>query len=98
MSDERARAAVQRSPAVIWDRVDGAVTLCNPETAELFRLNETGGVIWELCDGRTVGEILTAVAARYPSVRRERLEGTVHEYLAMLSGEGLIQDPSPGAP
>jgi hypothetical protein len=85
-------AIVQRSPAVIWDRVDGAVTLCNPETAELFRLNEAGGMIWELCDGRTREEILIAVAARYPSVPRERIEGTIHEYLAMLAGEGLIQD------
>ena len=77
--------------AVISDRVDGIPMLCHTETAEFFQLNDTGGLIWDLSDGRTVPEIVEALCARYPGADGTRIAGLVQDYVLVLENQGLLR-------
>jgi hypothetical protein len=57
---------------------------------EFFKVNQTGAVIWELCDGRTLGELIEAVCARYPTADGERIATLVRDYIPILEKEGLL--------
>jgi len=81
---------LRRSDEVIWDRVDGTTLLCHTGAVEFFRLNDTGALIWDLCDGLTMNEIVAAIGTQYPMADRERLAVLVHGYLSTLKREGLI--------
>jgi hypothetical protein len=77
--------------AVISDRVDGIPMLCHTETAEFFRLNDTGALIWELSDGRTVREIVEALCTRYAGADGTRIAGLVQDYVRVLESQGLLR-------
>lgn len=55
-----------------------------------FVLDEIGGFVWELCDGkRNVRDIIQALAARY-KLHRKEAEVSVVAYLRQLARRGLI--------
>ena len=54
-----------RNPRVIWDVVDGVMTLCHLGSTEIYSLNETGAAVWEACDD-TPEAILSRVREQYP--------------------------------
>jgi hypothetical protein len=85
---------LRRNDAVIWDRVDGATLLCHTGRVEFFKLNDTGALIWGLCDGRTAGEIVEALCRHYPDANRELIQGFVLDYLSALDKEGLLAAPN----
>jgi len=90
--------ALRRSDEVIWDRVDGTTVLCHTGTVEFFRLNETGAFIWDLCDGLTMEDIITAVCTQYPTADRERIAVLVYDYVSTLNSEGLILTSTDACP
>ena len=69
------------------DAPSGKLALLAPECVML--LNETSAAIVELCDGRTVGAIVDALASRF-AVPRERLLADVTAYLGKLVDKGLV--------
>ncbi len=55
-----------------------------------LELSETAGDIAALCDGRSAGAIVEALAARYAGVARERMEQDVLAFLRTLAERGLL--------
>jgi hypothetical protein len=71
----------KRGNQVIAQKAAHELLLLNMEDGNYYSLNETGGRIWELCDGnRTVSQVVAALAAEY-EVPYSTLEGDVIELL-----------------
>jgi hypothetical protein len=90
---------LRRNDEVIWDRdVDGAMLLCHTGRAEFFKLNDTGALIWELCDGRTIENTIAEMSARYPMADSEMIASMVRGYIPLLQEAGLLQDSNSRIP
>lgn len=87
---------IHRNDAVVWDVVNGMTTLCHTGTAEFFTLNQTGALIWELCEGRTVDELIAEIGSRYPAADGKSIGAPIRDYLVQLEKEGLVDGPAPG--
>jgi hypothetical protein len=85
---------LRRNDAVIWDRVDGATLLCHTGRVEFFKINDTGALIWGLCDGRTAEEIIQALCRQYPNANGDVITGLVLDYLSALKKEELLAAPN----
>ena len=70
------------------DGPSGKLALLSPENIML--LNTTGAAIVELCDGRSVAEIVAALAQRF-SAPPDRLQAEVIRYLGRLRDKGLLE-------
>jgi pyrroloquinoline quinone biosynthesis protein D len=70
------------------DGPSGKLALLSPENVML--LNATGAAIVELCDGRSVAEMVSTLALRF-SAPPERLQAEVLGYLARLRDKGLLE-------
>ena len=70
------------------DGPSGKLALLSPENVML--LNATGAAIVELCDGRTVAEIVASLGERF-SAPPGRLESEVIRYLGQLRDKGLLE-------
>lgn len=60
------------------------------EQRKLHRLNDVGTRVWELCDGRTIGEIVRAVVEEF-EVEPAQAAQDVQEFLAELVQLGALQ-------
>ena len=73
-----AGSRVTQHPDIASRTIDGQEVVVVPTTRKLQILNEVATRIWELCDGRSVGDITDAVVMEFdvkPSVaRRDALE------------------------
>lgn len=73
-----ARTRVRQHPDIASRTIDGQEVVVVPATRKLQILNEVATRIWELCDGRSVGEIADAIVEEFdvsPGVaRRDALE------------------------
>jgi len=71
-------ARVSQHPDIASRTIDGQEVVVVPATRKLQILNEVATRIWELCDGRSVGEITDAIVQEFdvePSeARRDALE------------------------
>ncbi len=81
-----------RSARILAQSVDDATVLLSLDEGTYFRLNEVGGVVWELCDGgHTVQDVVDAICDLYDApedeVRRDVLD-LLHE----LASERLVVD------
>ena len=57
----------------ILERIDGEITVYHPTLTTAVYLNETGALIWELCDGkRTIIDIIEMLSGQYPESRTQR--------------------------
>ncbi len=51
----------------LLERIDGEITVYHPTLTTAVYLNETGALIWELCDGkRTIADIIQVLREQYP--------------------------------
>ena len=51
----------------LLERIDNEITVYHPTLATSLYLNETGALIWELCDGvRPVSEVIDVLVDLYP--------------------------------
>jgi hypothetical protein len=81
-----------RDPEVIWDEVDGVLTLCHLETKELFHCNEVGALLWKAFDTRsTIDALVDHLAGIYPEEERDFLAGEVATFLASLEQASLVK-------
>ena len=67
--------------------------LLHPRSGEYFTLDEVGGRIWELCDGRAVSEIVDQICLEYEAARGV-IEADVLGLLTELAAERLVSEAS----
>jgi hypothetical protein len=60
------------APDYFLEKIDGEITVYHPSLTTSLYLNETGALIWELCNGRrTVAEVIDILQDRYPESRAQ---------------------------
>ena len=70
--------------------MDGEVVLLHPTLSTIIYLNQTGALIWQLCDGsRSVDEIISLLGAAYPAERRQ-ITQDVPSIIDELLSQGVL--------
>jgi hypothetical protein len=80
---------IVRNPRVIWDLVDGAMKLCDLDSGEFYDLNDTGAVIWAVCEDSHEA-ILARMREKYPGQPADAIDAAVRDFLQALESKGLI--------
>lgn len=63
---------VRLQPDYLLERIDNEITVYHPALTTSLYLNETGALIWALCDGsRSVTEIIRTLGELYPESREQ---------------------------
>ena len=63
---------VRLQPDYLLERIDNEITVYHPTLTTSFFLNETGALIWALCDGtRSVAEIIRTLGDLDPESRAQ---------------------------
>ncbi|HDQ73435.1 MAG TPA: PqqD family protein [Chloroflexi bacterium] len=71
--------------------IDPRVRVAEEKRVRYCKLNETGGLIWQLCDGKhTVAEIVSEVVAQY-GVEAGVANRDVHHLLEQMQSAGLVE-------
>ena len=70
-----------------WDKLRGQHQLVFPEG--ILVLNEPGAAIVQLCDGRSLAELLAALGEQFPGAD---LGEDVQTFLERLARKGLLRD------
>lgn len=90
---------IYRNPDVLWRREsDGSEDTAQEESVaailfsggSMLSLNELGIELWELCDGRTVDEIVSSLLTEY-DVEEDVLRSDVQEFMENLLLKGFIR-------
>ncbi len=75
----------------LLERLDGEISVYHPTLTTAIYLNETGALIWELCDGsRTIGDIIDLLGEHYPESRSE-IATDVPAIVATLVEQGIAE-------
>lgn len=90
-------AEIRRTPEAVWRTFGQETAVILPEASAVRTLNEVGTRVWELADGRTLGELLEILLKEF-DVPRYTLEADVRAFLIELEARNLliIQDVSGG--
>jgi hypothetical protein len=84
--------ALERSPDVVYEVVDGGAILVDSEGVELITLNPVGTIVWEELDGaRDAAGLAADLIGRFEGVTLAQLESDVAEFLAEISAAGLVR-------
>jgi hypothetical protein len=88
------------NPTVIFQKLEDGAVLFAPETEVYFGLNEVGAAIWQLLvpRERSLDEICSDLAQRYPEVAATTIRSDVIELLDQLVDEGLARRADPRGP
>ena len=88
-----------RNPDVLWRR-ESEISEVVPEEDDvaailfsggsMLSINEFGLELWELCDGRTIDEIVTTLLPEY-DVDEDMLRSDILEFMEGLSQKGFIR-------
>jgi hypothetical protein len=78
-----------RSERIAARVVDGKALIVVLDERQLHTLNEVGTRVWELCDGRSVGEIADAITAEFEVDRASAL-GDVLRFVTELQKLGAL--------
>ena len=71
--------------------LDGEIVLFHPTSTTIIHINQTGALVWGLCDrSRTVGEIVKLLGAAYPEAREE-IAVDVPQAIRMLVEQGALE-------
>jgi pyrroloquinoline quinone biosynthesis protein D len=90
---------IYRNPDVLWRREsDGIEDSSQEETVagilfssgSMLSLNEFGLELWELCDGRTLDELVVSLMPEF-DVSEELLRSDIQDFLDSLSKKGFIR-------
>jgi len=73
------------------ETLDGEIVLLHPTRNIIIRSNQTGALIWRLCDGtRTEDEIVSILSAAYPESSDE-IRGDVSAMIQALAARGALK-------
>lgn len=76
-------------PGYLLERIDNEITVYHPTLATSLYLNESGALIWELCDGeRSIAEVIEVLVDLYPD-NREQIADDVRSLLRRLLEKGI---------
>ncbi len=79
MSDNDRKKKVVLEPDYLLERIDNEVTVYHPTLTTSLYLNETGGLIWELCDGqRSTADIMEILGEMYQESRQQVAEDVMN--------------------
>jgi coenzyme PQQ biosynthesis protein PqqD len=73
------------------ETLDGEIVLLHPNRNIIVHGNQTGALIWQLCDGtRTVDEIVEILSEAYPEARAE-IRADVPPIIQTLVSRGALK-------
>ena len=88
-------ARPQRKQRVLKQEAEGTVVLLDVDSGRYYALDEVGGRVWDLCDGRrTVAEIAATIGEEYVAAA-ETIQRDLGDLLRELADESLLQDNTP---
>ena len=77
-------------PGFQTQEIDGEVVLLHPTSAAILYLNQTGALVWQLCDGlRSVHDIILLLGDAYPESRKQ-IETDVPQIIAQFAAHGAL--------
>ena len=78
-------------PGIAARKIGAETVVVSPESGKVFVLNQTGGLIWELCDGtRSLGELARPLADQF-GVSLEQARSDVKELVDALAQRRLVE-------
>jgi coenzyme PQQ synthesis protein D (PqqD) len=81
-----------RNPGVLTRETEDWVFLFNTSTNELFRVNTTGGRIWDLLGkGHSAEEMAVTISSEFEGADHGRVTTAVHAFLKELSKRELTE-------
>lgn len=81
---------VQRTPEMVYSKLDGEVVMMSVENGEYYGLNEIGSAIWErIADEITVDELIIKLMEDY-EVDRPECKADTLEFLEEMISKKLI--------
>ena len=82
---------VKLKEGFLLERLDGEVTVYHPTLTTAIYLNETGALIWELCDGgRTISDIIKMLSQQYPD-SGDQIETDVKDLITQLIEHNIAE-------
>ncbi len=79
MSHDDIKKKILLEPDYLLERIDNEVTVYHPTLTTSLYLNETGGIIWELCDGqRSTADIIDILGGIYQESRQQVAEDVMN--------------------
>jgi hypothetical protein len=76
-------------PGLVETEIPGELVLLDPETQEMFSLNETGRAAWRLLPGRTLREVAEGMCGRFEATP-EAVLADLEALVAQLLAAGLL--------
>ncbi|MCI5165453.1 MAG: PqqD family protein [Candidatus Electrothrix sp. GM3_4] len=84
MSHNDIKKKIILEPDYLLERIDNEVAVYHPTLTTSLYLNETGGLIWELCDGqRSTVDIIEILGEIYQE-SQQQIAGDVMKIIALL--------------
>lgn len=78
------------TPGYAIEELDGELLLFHPSSEIILHTNETGAMVWRLCDGRrSVAEIVEMLTAVYPEAAAD-IAQDVPDLLTQFATQGAI--------
>lgn len=75
------------------ENIDGEIVLLHPARNIIVYSNQTGALIWQLCDGhRSVDEIIGILSAAYPESKAEIAVDVPQTIQSLVSSGGLTAE------
>ena len=91
MSNNDIEKKILLEPDYLLERIDDEITIYHPTLTTSLYLNETGGLIWELCDGqRSTADIIDLLGGIYQE-SRQQIAGDVINVIALLVGNNIAR-------
>ena len=76
-------------PDFLLERIDKEIIVYHPSSTTSIYLNETGALVWELCNGSaTTADIIRLLAEVYPESRAQ-IEQDVADIIGRLVAHGI---------
>jgi len=77
-------------PGFQTQTLDGEIVLLHPINSTILHINQTGALVWQLCNGlRSVAEIVIILSEAYPEAR-EQIERDVPKVIYELAAQGAL--------
>ncbi len=82
------------NPGYLLEKIDNEIVVYHPTNTTSLYLNETGSLIWQLCDStRSTAEIISLLVGFYPE-NSEQIADQVEEFIRRLKDNNIavLQD------
>ncbi len=77
-------------PGFQTQTLDGEVVLLHPTNAAILHINQTGALVWQLCNGvRSVHEIVLLLGDAYPEAQ-EQIQTDVPQIIQQFAAHGAL--------